>query len=254
MENAKIGFFRRIKLAISNFESYEKFINENIKDAFKYFFKILLVFTIITTIAITYKVYTLGPDGLVNTILESMPTEKSLEIDIEDLNQDIEEIGGQGAFILTFAVTAFIIIYIVFCVIIFLNVFIGSILGLIINAFINTKFKYKDLVKISVYAITLPLILLAIYQVVNILWGYTVKYFDYAYDAIFYIYLISVMMTMKAEMIKNMQELQKVVEVEKQVKKELNEEKERERKKKETEDKKENKDGNEQDEPQGNNA
>lgn len=254
MENAKIGFFKKVKLAIFNFEAYENFINENIREAFKYFLKILLIFTIITTIAITYKVYKLGTEGLIDTVLENISEQEDLKITLEELNQDIEEMGGENVFIATFAVTAFIIIYIVFFVAIFFNIIIGSILSLIINAIINTKFKYVDLIKISVYAITLSFILLGIYQVVNILWGFTIKYFDYAYDAIFYIYLISVMMTMKTELIKNMQEVQKVVEIEKQVKKELKEEKEREQKQKDTKDKKEKKNEDEEEEPQGDNA
>ncbi|MGN1302011.1 MAG: hypothetical protein ACI4U9_05800, partial [Clostridia bacterium] len=75
----------------------------------------------------------------------------------------------------------------------------------------------------------------------NTLFGTTIKFFQIAYSAISYIYLITVMLMMKADVIKNTQELQRVLEEQKKVKEELEREKQEEKerqKEKEEKDKK----------------
>ena len=61
-ETKKIGFFKRIKMAIFDLEKYNVFLNENFFVAFKYFLKfillLVLVFTIATTIELNQKVDT----------------------------------------------------------------------------------------------------------------------------------------------------------------------------------------------------
>ena len=46
----KIGFFRRLKKSVFKFEEYEKFLEEDLKKAFAYFFKLLAVFSFFVTI------------------------------------------------------------------------------------------------------------------------------------------------------------------------------------------------------------
>lgn len=61
-ETKKIGFFKRIKMAIFDLEKYSAFLNEKIFVAFKYLFKFLLllviIFSIATTIELNQKVDT----------------------------------------------------------------------------------------------------------------------------------------------------------------------------------------------------
>lgn len=104
-----------------------------------------------------------------------------------------------------------------------------------INKLIHTKFRYADLFKISIYSMTLPIILYIIYIVCNLIFGTTIEYFKIAYDAISYIYLITVMLMLKADIIKNMQELQSVLEEQKKVREELKKEKEEQKEKKQEE-------------------
>ena len=56
MNNSKINFFTRIKRAIFNFEEYEKFLLESTKKAIAYYTKIILILTIIVTVALTFKI------------------------------------------------------------------------------------------------------------------------------------------------------------------------------------------------------
>ena len=58
MQNKKMGFFTRLKKSIFKFEEYEKFIEEPLKRAFGYFFKLMIIFSLLITIALTYTVNT----------------------------------------------------------------------------------------------------------------------------------------------------------------------------------------------------
>ena len=52
MDNAKLGFFSRLRIAVFKFEDYEQFLVEETKKALFYYLKIVLCFSIIMTIVI----------------------------------------------------------------------------------------------------------------------------------------------------------------------------------------------------------
>lgn len=302
MQNKKIGFFARIKKSIFKFDEYEKFLEEPLGKAFKYFFKLMLVFSLLVTVALTYKlgiavnkvIYAFEsefPNFTIKDGVLDIEEKDKIEYYLEDYNlkfvmdetvenytendyensvimlknsmfikadgytqeigyNNIEDISKQTIVELLHAkelITFYIIMllvmlvldFIAYSIIILLDVVTLSILGLIINLFIGTKFKYKDIVKLSIYAMTLPILLYMLYIVANIIFGTTIKVFELAYNTISYIYLITVMLMIKSEVIKNTQELQKVIEEQKKVKEELErekqEEKERQEKKKQEE-------------------
>ena len=71
----------------------------------------------------------------------------------------------------------------------------GYVIVIAIFAFITSriyrmKLSFTNCMKISVYALTLPLILKLIYIWINTLTGFVVQYFDYAYITIAYIYVL----------------------------------------------------------------
>lgn len=187
----KHSFLTRVKSSIFKFEEYEKFIGEPLGKAFSYFFKLIAIVSFVITLVF---IYTLRTNITVYLV---MP----------------------------------IVTFILYSIIILLDVITLSVLGLILNLLIRTRFKYKDLVKISIYAMTLPILLYLLYLVANSLFGITIKYFQLAYSAISYIYLITVMLIIKADVIKNMQELQNVLEEQKKVKEELKRQAEEEQEK-----------------------
>ena len=55
MEQKKLGFFKRIKNAVTNFDGYNLFVEEKVSIAIKYLLKIALLFTIILTIAFSIE-------------------------------------------------------------------------------------------------------------------------------------------------------------------------------------------------------
>ena len=292
MEAKKIGFFARIKKSIFNFEEYEKFIEEPLKKAFGYFFKLMAIFSLFITVALTYTVNTNVqkiktaietefPSFKVENNTLSIEEQDTFEYYFEDYDLQLimndteesymennydnclimlkdemivkysgyeEEIGYNNigdvsnqtivdffgtnewkALYFNVCLVMFLLNFILYSIIILLDVVTLSILGLIINTLIRTKFKYQDIVKISIYAMTLPILLYLLYIIANTLFGTTIKFFQIAYSAISYIYLITVMLMMKADVIKNTQELQRVLEEQKKVKEELEREKQEEK-------------------------
>lgn len=59
MEERKLNFLARVKNAITNFDMYQNFATENTTKAIKYFFQLLLAFTIIVSIANTINLGTI---------------------------------------------------------------------------------------------------------------------------------------------------------------------------------------------------
>lgn len=323
MQNNKIGFFTRLKKSIFKFEEYEKFIEEPLKRAFGYFFKLMLIFSLFITIALTYTVNnnvknftkalkTEFPSFKIENNVLNIEGKDSFEyyFDDYDVNLIIDETqenyvendydnclimlknsmfikyGGYTQEIgynnignisnqtiigffetqewnilyISTCLVMFLLNYMLYSIIILLDVVTLSILGLIINTLIGTRFKYKDLVKISIYAMTLPILLYLLYLISNVFFGTTIKFFQLAYNTISYIYLITVMLIMKSDAIKNMQELQNVLEEQKRVKEELRrqaeeeQEKQRQKEKEKDEEKKERKKGEKPQEPQTDNG
>lgn len=294
------GVFTKIKKAIFKFEEYEKFIEEPSKKAFSYFLKLIAIFSLFVTIALTYTLNTnvsniktlLGTEipqfKIENNVLD-IEEKESFEYYFDDYGIQLimnetqsnyeqndyinslsllkdkviikysgitQEIGYNDIGTLSnktiidffetkewkmlyinVVLVMFVLNFVLYSIIILLDIITLSILGLIVNTLIRTKFKYQDLVKISIYAMTLPIVLYLLYIVANSLFGITIKFFQFSYSAISYIYLITVMLIMKSDAIKNMQELQNVLEEQKRVKEELKRQAEEE-KEKEQEDKK----------------
>ena len=142
---------------------------------------------------------------------------------------------------------------------------------LVIRLILKIKLKPSALYNIAIYALTFPIILNAIYMIINIFTGFTVKYFQVMYTAISYIYVISSILIIKSDFIKKQAELTKILSEQEKVKEELakkeqekkeEEEKERIRKKdkgkedseKKEPNKKEKKDSNLGEQAEGTNA
>ena len=141
-----------------------------------------------------------------------------------------------------------------------------SIVGYITSWMLKIKMRYVAIFNMSVYAITLSVLLNTIYLIINMFIPFTISYFQVMYVAVATIYLIAAIFIIKSETIKKQVELMKIEEAQKIVKKELEQENKEEEEQKET-DKKENKkedksgdnkekkkDNNVGEEPEGSNA
>lgn len=147
--------------------------------------------------------------------------------------------------ILTLYLSIFLTIFIYSFIMYFLttisNVVLLSIFGYITTLLARIKIRYVAIFNMSVYAITLSVILNMLYIGVNIFVPFSMEYFQVMYIAVAAIYLVAAILILKTEFIKKQMELMKIQEAEKIIKKELEEDKDQEEKNKKQDDKKEEK-------------
>lgn len=128
--------------------------------------------------------------------------------------------------------------FIIYSIEFILEILILSLIGFLITQIIGIKLKYKPIFNISVYSLTLSILLYIIYSGVNILTGFEIIYFGVAYRAISYVYLITAILIMKSDLTKQtigpikIEEEKKEIKEEQEKNKEENKEKEEEKKEK----------------------
>lgn len=184
---------------------------------------------------------------------------------------------GSGMFKLyaSLFLTIFVYSFIMYFLTTISNVVLLSIFGFITTLLAKIRMRYVAIFNMSVYAITLSVILNMLYIGVNVFVPFSMEYFQVMYVAVAAIYLVAAILILKSDFIKKQAELMKIAEAEELIKKENEEGKKEEpdnkenetdkdnkeeknkskEKKKKSKDKDENKDdGNLKDEPEGSNA
>ena len=256
MEEEKIGFFKRVIISVKDFEKYDIFALEDWKNSIKYLFTILLIFSLIATVVYSIKFLNCGLEELVLEVQSEIDQE--LEMNIEEMHTIIQQ--NYSVF--------FIVIFVSVLTAYFASSFIDAamlgLLGLIVARLVGMKMKYKATFNIGVYALTLPLILQIIYLSVFLLTGFEVKYFQWMYATISYIYVVVAILMIKTQFINQQRELMKIQLEQEKIREEMKEQEEQEEqkeeeKKKEEKDKKDEKKENEEDnnlgaEPEGTTA
>ena len=318
----KIGFFKKAKKAIFNFDEYQKFSNEKVSKTFGYLFKLVLILTILITISTTYKTYNIAGNTMQKFIEESPNFEvkngiltvendltykyidndnyfgviiDSSKEDLENIEynegiafskdkiyiksnnqtrvikyadimnanfdkEDINELLTTKNLIkvyLLIGLVIFITNVIVYTIVFLFDILVLFIIGKIINWIAKTNIKSKGIFNIAVYSMTLPIILLIIYNLLILSFGFKIKYFDLAYDIISYIYVVTAILLIKSDGIKNMQEIpikDKTQEKQKKIVEHQNKREKKKKENKEEKDKKDKKDKKEPGEPEGSNA
>lgn len=153
------------------------------------------------------------------------------------------------------------------------NAILLSLFGFFTTWLARIKMRYVAIFNMSVYALTLSVILNILYIGVNIFIPFEMEYFQVMYIAVATIYLVAAILILKSEFVKKQMELMKITEAQEEIKKQMEEkereeaerrareeqrkkEKEREEKEKKEKEKeeKEEKKGNQGEEPQGSGA
>lgn len=304
VNNKKIGFFEKMKIAIFKLEDYGVFLGEKFGTSLKYFFILILLLSIVTSLVDTYKLnkmltrvysyitrelpdFEYSDNGLsFNEKIDAYDNEfkfkllvdtdenvsdeqikdyktkvynndyglillKDKAIYIEDGNEsdysykDIEKILSQkisnkqefidiitktgiGTISSTFFVMELIIVYIENAIIIIGDVLLVAIFGLIASRLCGLRFRPLPMVSLSVYAITLSVLLSAVYGVIYGLIGFEIKYFSVMYLLIAYVYIVAAILMIKYDLIKQHFELEKILEVQKKVHEEMKKEEDKE--------------------------
>ncbi len=134
-----------------------------------------------------------------------------------------------------------------------------SVFGVLTSMIAKIKMRYKAVFNMSIYAITLPVVLQLIYRVVILFTDFEIKYFDLMYSAIAYICLAAAIFMIKSDVVKQQIELIKMQEQKKESNTEIDQNKEEEKNNEENREdenkEKENKDEkNEEDKEIGNSS
>lgn len=153
-----------------------------------------------------------------------------------------------AVFFISIAIYMFIIYLISTCI----ETFFIAILGYLTARIVGVKLKASQTYNMSVYAITLSVLLNAIYVLLKLTTGFNIEYFSIMYTTIPYIYIITAILMIRSELMKQQVEIGKIEKVQKIVKKELKEEKEKEKKKEDKKEEKKENNGGEQ--PEGSEA
>lgn len=145
-----------------------------------------------------------------------------------------------SSYYLRYATSLTIYLFIANVLVAILNVIELSALGWISTSLGRIKMKLKAICSMAIYSLTLPMILNIIYIVINYFTEFTINYFQIAYIAIAYVYLVAAIFILKDDFMKRQQEVTEIQKEQEKVRQEILEQEEKEKREKEQE-KKENK-------------
>ena len=209
----KLNFFKKIWYSITKFEKYPELATLGVKKALIYFTELIVIFCVIYTGSYVYYVSNVATFEEENLSL----SQKVIKTMIKETGSENEQINQALEIADNYSDTAmigslFISSFISFWVAIVLDVFTLSIFGLFTCLIAKIKMNYKAVFNMSIYAITLSLILRTIYVVVTMLTSFEIKYFDVMYVAVAYITLAAAIFLIKSDVIKQHLELMKIIE------------------------------------------
>ena len=209
----KLNFFKKIWYSITKFEKYPELAALGVKKALIYFTELIVIFCVIYTGSYVYYVSNVATFEEENLSL----SQKVIKTMIKETGSENEQINQALEIADNYSDTAmigslFISSFISFWVAIVLDVFTLSIFGLFTCLIAKIKMNYKAVFNMSIYAITLSLILRTIYVVVTMLTSFEIKYFDVMYVAVAYITLAAAIFLIKSDVIKQHLELMKIIE------------------------------------------
>lgn len=160
---------------------------------------------------------------------------------------------------IAFFVTLLIYLFVVYLSSNLVDCVVLGAIGYLFARIMKLRLRYRATFNIGVHALTLPLILNLIYIIVNLFTGFEIRYFQWMYSTISYIYVVVAILMIKTEIINQRIQLIKLREIQakeakdaEEIPKEEQKEENRkeEKKQSEKEDEKEKSDG----EPEGSNA
>ena len=138
--------------------------------------------------------------------------EISNTIDLSGINKDyiLNMFSGENSYNILANIFAVIFIstFLTYFLTAILDTIALSLLGFIVSRLIRIPFKYGALYSLSISAITLPVILNAIYLIANMFTGFVIPYFQIMYTLIAYVYLIAALLIMRSEIIKKKVQIQ----------------------------------------------
>ena len=306
-KEAKIGFFKRFKKAIFELEDYGYFLGETLTDAFKYFFTLAFVVSLIFSIVITFKITDVANKAN-SYIVNELPdlefkennlnfntnisaydeeynfsflvdtTENLSEEEVKSYKDKVYSQGGYGLvllkdkmvmisnatedttkyseyfftedntsneniiknkqdlvslfegnnykqIIISIFITILISVYFLNLMVLLRDVCVVGIFGWLASRFCGVNFKINPMLALSIYGLTLSVVLDLIFDIIYVTTGFASEYFGLLYLLIAYVYIIAAIFMIKYDLIKHTEELKRILEVQKEVKKDLDDDK-----------------------------
>lgn len=241
------SFLKKVWYSMTKFEKYPEMAACGVPKAFLYLTQMMIIFSIILTIAIffyinqNYEQTDAGETPYSMAFKEIVGREFSDEEKLE-FTELINQYGTKTVsvmFFIVMAISAFISYFLVTLV----DILTLSIFGMLTCYMTKIKISYKAIFNMSTYALTISMILRLIYEVLLLTVNFKIKYFNMMYTAIAYICLAAAIFMIKSDVIKQQIELMKVIEEKRKKAEEEQKEDEKEKKDDEEEPKEENKEG-----------
>lgn len=189
---------------------------------------------------------------------------------MQDLNKQelLQYFSGTNLVLIDIGIFIMLSIYLflIYITSIWIDILLLAAFGYITALLMKLRLRFSAMCKIAIYSLTLPILLNAVAILLETFTGFTIKYFEIMYIGISYIYIITAILMIKSDIMKNQKELAKIIEEQEKIRQELDrkrEEEERQKEEKEREkekeqqrkkEKKENEEKNNGNEPQGENA
>ena len=235
MQTEKNGFFKEVKKSIKDFDQYEDFAIATTGKSMQYILILILILALVIYGLFIYKFSVSDEEGL------SFFKENILNLNFEEEGITIEEIDN----IIIQSKNDVIIpiwIYLLYLTNGIVDAVILAALGYIVARISRIKILFKASFRMAIHALTLPILLEILYIIVHSLTGFEIRYFDWMYTTISYIYMIVAILMIKTDIINRQLQLIKLQEEQKKVREKIKKEKESEPEKEEKPDeKKENK-------------
>ena len=211
-EYLKLSFLKKIWYSIVKFEKYPEMAALGVKQAIIYFTKIILIFSIIYVSVFLYYIsknpkYNEQNLGLTQRIITAMIDETNYNTEMNERAELVKTENSKSIIVALF-IGVFVALYMASL----LDVFTLSLFGIITCFFLKIKMNYKAIFNMSIFALTLAMILRTIYFSIGLLTTFEVKYFDLMYLSISYISLAAAIFIIKSNVIKQHLELMKIVE------------------------------------------
>lgn len=190
---------------------------------------------------------------------QSMEYSNLLAFNIEGKPQFLQILETRNLlpYYLLFFFTILIYLFIIYIISNLIDALVLGAIGYLFARLVRLRLRYKATFNIGVYALTLPIILNLIYIIVNTFTGFEIKYFQWMYEAISYVYVAVAILMIKTEIINQRIQLIKLQEIQAQVSKEAEEkipEKPEDEKKEDKKDEKKEEENKTGEEPEGSNA
>ena len=210
-EILKLNFFKKVWYSIIKFEKYPQMAAVGVKKTILYFTELMLIFCLVYTGAYVYYVNNRVEYEEENlTFSEKVVTMLVGETEDAQMNETAEELKQYPTSTMISAL--FISFFIAFYIAMLLDVLTLSIFGMLTCLVARIKMKYKAVFNMSIFALTLSIILRIIYSVLNMLTGFQMKYFNVMYIAVAYISLAAAIFLIRSDVIKQQLQLMKIIE------------------------------------------